>query len=275
MTGDPSAGPQSTERDWAQPRSARVYDYLLGGGHNFAVDRELADRMVAELPGVAHSALVNRAFVRRVVHFMLSAGVRQFLDLGCGIPGVDPVHLIARRAAPECRVVYVDHDELAVAHAELLLEGDEHATVLRADAVDARQVLAEPRVRRMLDFAAPIGLLAIALLHYVPNERDPWGMLAGYRDRLAVGSYLALSHVTRDVSPELVTRAQELMVGSDPVYPRSRVGIERLFTGFDLVDPGLVHPGRWRNPVRPGPTALGDWYFAGVGRKFSSTEGTA
>ncbi|MGW0520150.1 SAM-dependent methyltransferase [Crossiella sp. NPDC003009] len=263
------------QRDWAGPRSARVYDYLLGGGHNFAVDREFADRMVAEMPWVAHSAVVNRAFVRRVVHFMLSAGVRQFLDLGCGIPGVDPVHLVARQAAPETRVVYVDHDELAVAHAELLLDGDEQATVLRADAADPRAVLTAPEVRRMLDFTAPIGLLAIALLHYVPNERDPEGMLTGYANRLAEGSFLALSHATFDVSPEPVKQAQGWMVDSDPVHPRGRDRIEGFFTGFDLVAPGLVHPGQWRNPVRPGPNAVGEWSFAGVGRKTSSTEGTA
>lgn len=273
MSVEHNSGPDPVELDWAVPRSARMYDYLLGGGRNFAADRALADRIVADLPAVAHSAVVNRAFVRRVVQQLAAAGVRQFLDLGSGIPGVDPVHLIAREIDPAARVVYVDHDELAVAHAELLLDGDAHACVLRADAVDAAAVLAAPRLRRLLDFSAPIGVLAIGLLHYVPNERDPRGMLAAYREQLAPGSYLALSHLTADISPEPVSKVQAWMSVSDPVYPRTRAEIAALFTGFDLLDPGLVHPGRWRNPVRPGPHAVGDWMFAGLGRTTTSTEG--
>jgi S-adenosyl methyltransferase len=258
------------ETDQLKPSAARVYDYLLGGAHNFAVDRALADRLLALYPNGAHAARVNRAFMRRAVLFMVEEGIRQFLDLGSGIPTVGNVHEIAQQADPACRVVYVDYEDVAVAHGQLLLEGNDRAAMLQADVAKPEVVLTAPETRTLIDFNEPLGLLAITLFHYLSPAQDPAGMLRRYRDAMAPGSYLAISHAASDLAPTRITEAAEEMRRSsaDNVFPRSRAEVLDLFTGFDLVEPGLVTTSGWRPDwsAAPNTNPESDALYAGVGR---------
>ena len=181
---------------WTGPAAARVYDFYLGGFHNFAADREMgrqAIQMWPELPEIMRS---NRGFLRRAVEFLVDAGVRQFLDLGSGIPTVGNVHEIAQRLAPDTRVVYVDNDPVAVEHSPAILAGDDRTAVVQRDLRDPEAVLADPAVPALLDLSRPVAVLMVAVLHFVPDEDDPAGLVARFRDAVAAGSYLALSHAT-------------------------------------------------------------------------------
>lgn len=269
MEADPGWVPQGL--DTSIPNPARVYDYWLGGAHNFAVDRELGNKIKKIMPGIRDAARLNRAFLRRAVLFMVDSGIDQFLDIGSGIPTVGNVHEIAQRANPRCRVVYVDRERVAVSHAHLMLEGNDHATVIRADLREVDQIFDRPETTRLLDFDRPIGLLMLLLLHFVPDSWNPAGILSRYRDRIAPGSYLALSHVTADAEPTGLTEAvQAYRSTQSQAYPRNREEILRLFTGFDLVDPGLVGCALWR-PEGPGDMSdnpeINTLPYAGVGRK--------
>jgi SAM-dependent methyltransferase len=251
------------------PSAARIYDYLLGGGHNFAADREIAERFEAALPGSREIARLNRAFLRRAVLFMVDAGIRQFLDLGSGVPTVGNVHEIAQRDAPESRVLYVDNDPVAVAHSQLLLEGNDRAAAIEADMCRPETILQTPETERLIDFTEPLGLLMVGVFHFVPDTRNPGQILAGYRDRLAPGSHLALSHFTADTRPEEMAAMVQVMTKSkDPIHPRSRAEFTALFDGFELVEPGIVSTADWR-PESPGDIGDGpgrDQIYAGVGR---------
>jgi hypothetical protein len=250
---------------------ARIYDYLLGGGHNFEGDRKIAQELLARQPEVRAVARNNRAFMRRAVQYMIGRGVRQFLDLGSGVPTAGTVHEIAQDADPAARVVYVDYEEVAIAHSELLLAGSPAAAALLADATDVEAVMASDQARDLLDLTQPVGLLMITLGHYLPPEANPHAAVADYRDRLASGSFLALSHMSTELDalsdPELV---KTMTRTRDHVYPRSRAEILALFDGFDLVEPGLTTTSGWR----PDPGGLAaadgvdhDGLYAGVGRK--------
>jgi hypothetical protein len=254
------------ELDLERPSGARVCDYLLGGGHNFAHDRELAERMLHVQPHAREIVRLNRAFLRRAVLFMVESGVRQFLDLGSGIPTVGNVHEIAQKADPRARVVYVDDEEVAIAHSELILEHNHLATVVRADEAEAGRVL--DHASGLLDFGEPVGLLAVGGFQSVGAE--PWRVLAAYRDLLRSGSYLGLSHVASDMMPREVADVVEVMKGSrDPLFPRSHAEITALFDGFDIVEPGVVPTSSWRPEApydindEPGRSGM----YAGVGRK--------
>jgi len=252
------------------PSVARVYDYLLGGGHNFAADRQFAEQLVAMLPGTRQIATMGRAFLRRVVLFLNSAGVHQFLDIGSGIPTVGNVHELAQQADPEARVVYVDIDPVAVAHSRLILEGDPRTVAIEADLTDPCSVLGHPDARRVLDFSQPIGLLLLGVLNFLPDDRDPNRLLAQYRDALAPGSYIAMSNVTADIRPDEIHAALELMKkGGNQFYPRTREQFTSFFDGLELVKPGVVTFPRWRpdsqTDLTDGPER--DQVFAGVGRK--------
>jgi hypothetical protein len=242
---------------------------MLGGGHNFTVDRERADKVVAIMPNVGQLAIRNRAFLRRAVLTLVEAGVRQFLDIGSGIPTAGNVHEIAQRAAPEARVVYVDIDPVAVAHSELVLQDNDRATAILADMRDPNQILKHAKTQELLDFDAPIGLLMVTIFHYVADSEDPRELMACYRDPLAPGSYLALSHCTTDLNPAMMARMVELTKHTTPFYPRTHAEIAELFTGFELLDPGLVTLARWR--PHPSDDSEGDPgdddMFAGVGIK--------
>ncbi|NUT49622.1 MAG: hypothetical protein HOV94_20280 [Saccharothrix sp.] len=259
--------------DISVPSSARIYDYMLGGGHNFAVDRAVGARLEGSMPGLRNAARVNRAFLGRVVLFMLDQGVRQFLDVGSGIPTVGNVHEVAQSAAPGCRVLYVDRDPVAVAHSELMLVGNDDAAVVQADMREPETILEGAEAHRLLDFDRPIGLLMLLMLHWVPDSADPHALLARYRDALAPGSYLAITHATGDHQGEDLTAATDAIKQSnspDQMNLRSHAEITRMFDGFELVPPGLVGCGEWR-PGGPGDIAahpeMNMLVYAGVGRK--------
>jgi S-adenosyl methyltransferase len=259
------------EIDQFKPSAARLYDYLLGGAHNFAADRALGEKILAKHPDAAAAARLNRAFMRRAVLFMVDQGIRQFLDLGSGIPTVGNVHEIAQHADERCRVVYVDYEDVAVAHGSLLLAGNDRAAMLAADATEPSAVLDAPETKRLIDFSEPVGLLAITLFHYVAPQRDPYGVMRRYRDVLATGSYLGLSHLGNDVATwDLGWILDQTKKDSmDGVYPRSHAEVLDLFTGFELVKPGLVITSRWRPDRRDdaGENEKYDVIYAGVGRK--------
>jgi hypothetical protein len=249
------------------PSAARVYDYLLGGEHNFAADRAVGEKVLRALPNGRRIASSNRAFLRRAVLHMVDQGITQFLDLGSGIPTVGNVHEVAQEADPMCRVVYVDHDEVAVAHSQLILEGNENATVVAADLCQPATVLSAPAVQRLLDFSKPIGLLMVAVFHFVPDEKDPSGVLSRYRDALSASSLLALSHLTADQAPTGMAAVVEAMRNSrDPMYFRSYNEVLAMFDGFELVEPGVVDAPEWRR--EPGCDDTGPrGVYVGVGRK--------
>lgn len=233
------------EVDTRVPNPARVYDYWLDGDHNFQADRELAEQIIRIMPGIRDASRLNRAFLRRVVEFMAAAGIRQFLDIGSGIPTVGNLHEIAQRADPECRVVYVDKDPVAVAHSRLLLDGNDRTMVVRADLREVSRILSE--AGRLLDFGRPVGLFMLLLLHFVPDSWDPAGLVARYRDNLSPGSYLALTHVAADSdTPELTDAIEAYKSTQVQAFPRTHGQVSRLFTGFDLVEPGLVGCAMWR-----------------------------
>ncbi|GAA3438627.1 SAM-dependent methyltransferase [Kutzneria kofuensis] len=258
------------EVDADVPSVARIYDYLLGGSHNFAPDRAMADKLLAVQPNVADIARRNRAFLRRVVQFMVEAGVRQFLDLGSGIPTAGNVHEIAQQAAPGSRVVYVDYEGVAVAHSKLLLAENENAAVVQADVTRPDDVLGAEETRRLIDFSQPVGLLAITIGHYLPPASDPAGVFGRYRDAVARGSYLALTHLTDDFTSLHGDEIVETMKSTqNNVFPRTREQVLELFGDFDLVEPGLVTTSRWHPDygVAPAVDPEEDGLYAGVALK--------
>jgi S-adenosyl methyltransferase len=254
--------------DLERPSAARVYDYLLGGGHNFPSDRAVAERLLRVLPAF-DMARMNRAFLGRTVRFLVDAGIRQFLDLGSGIPTVGNVHEVAQQADPDCRVVYVDCEPVAVAHSELLLEDNDQAAIIQADMREPHTILSSPTTARLIDFAEPVGLLMVGVVQFLPDEDDPWALAAQYRDALAPGSYLALSAFTQDCTPEGMDSAVDVCTATQhPIHPRGREAIMRMFDGFELLEPGVVYTPQWR-PEHP--EDADNWrranMYAGVGYK--------
>ncbi len=266
----PQASWVPTSVDLDKPSAARMYDYLLGGSHNFEVDRDFLEKILRFQPEVKRFAIMNRAFLRRAVLFMLEQGVRQFLDLGSGIPTVGNVHEIAQQVDPDARVVYVDNEHVAVAHGQLLLADNDRAEIVQADITRPALVLTDPVTRRVLDFDRPIGLLAITIGHYVLDEQDPRAVFASYRDALPSGSYLALTHLTDDFT---VVKGDELAdtmrKSQNSVRARGREEILEFFGDFELVEPGLVTTSRWRPERAPeaDDQAEKDGLYAGVARK--------
>ncbi len=257
------------EIDIERPSVARMYDYYLGGSHNFAVDRAAAQAMVAAVPEAPLMAQANRAFLRRAVQFLVDRGVRQFLDIGSGIPTVGNVHEIAQRAAPDARVVYVDVDPVAVAHSREILAGNDAATVVQEDLRHPRRILAHPDVRRLLDLDQPVAVLVVAVLHFVPDADRPAELLRTLRDALAPGSWLVLSQASADgrgdderAEAEAVYRRTD-----NPLWIRSRAELTEFFDGFELVEPGVVWVPQWR-PESPDSTedAERSAFIGGVGR---------
>ncbi|GHF84600.1 SAM-dependent methyltransferase [Streptomyces thermodiastaticus] len=250
---------------------ARMYDAMLGGEHNFAIDREAVAAFTAIDPQVRTLARANRAFLQRAVRFLVDAGVRQFIDLGSGIPTQGNVHEVAQSAAPGSRVVYVDNDPVAVAHSEALLDGNPDATIVAADIRRPADILSAPQVRDLIDFEQPVAVLMITILHFITAEEDPAGIVAAFRDAVAPGSWLALTHATDDDRPDTAAAVGQLYRdrATSPVTARSHAEITALFDGFELVEPGLVHLPLWRPD--PQERIPGDprryWVYAGVGRK--------
>lgn len=255
------------------PSVARMYDYFLGGAHNFAVDRRAAQAAMRVYPSLAAAARVNRSFLGRAVRFVAGYGIDQFLDLGSGIPTLGNVHEVAQRANPDARVVYVDSEPVAVAHSASMLAGNPRAVAIQADLRQPAQVLDHPAVRGLLDRERPVAVLTVAVLHFVPESDDPVGILAQYREAFPAGSCLVLSHGSADGLPRTALQASGDVraIYSDtttPIAVRDRARITELFDGYELADPGVVPVMEWRpdpgKPEEPDP-----WIsiYAGVGRR--------
>ncbi len=239
------------EIDTTVAHPARVYDCWLGGGANFAVDRKAAEQTAAADPSVLPGVRANRAFLGRAVRYLAGdAGMRQFLDIGTGIPGRDNVHQVAQRTAPDARIVYADNDPIVLAHAhELLTSTPEGACAyIYADLRDTDKILRE--AAKTLDFGQPIALMLLMILQYIPDADDPHAIAARLVDALPAGSYLTASDVTNDIDPRGVARASQRLnqhlSPAAPLTPRGRAEIMRFFTGLDMIEPGLVQLPRWR-----------------------------
>ncbi|ASU79443.1 hypothetical protein CDG81_15440 [Actinopolyspora erythraea] len=242
---DPSRLPSDVDLEKAS--AARCYDYYLGGSHNFEVDRELARKVESRVPHVKPLAQDNRAFLRRAVRYCLRRGIRQFLDIGSGIPTVGNVHEIAQGLDPEARVLYVDNEPVAVAHSRTILADNDRADVVQADLADSDGILGSEQAARLLDPERPIAVMMVALFHFVPDSARPAEILRSYHEWMAPGSFLGFSHVTSDHYPELLQSIIDLYAdSSNPVTSRSHDEIRELLTDFELVDPGLVYVPEWR-----------------------------
>jgi SAM-dependent methyltransferase len=264
MSDWPSAAPEPKSDDplgIRYPNTARVWNYHLRGKDNFAADRQAAEA-VEEMskkigvPPAAHTAIEGRHLLQRMVDYLLGQGVRQFLDLGSGLPNMANTHQVAHRTAPEARIVYADIDPMVSTHATALMAGSNVIT-LQADLREPEQVLSHPRVRDLIDFGQPVGIMFICVLHCLWDKEDPWAVVREFRDAVPPGSYLALSHMTNEAHPQgaqaLFQMTQDLHWNT-PLISRSRTDIMRFFDGFTLVEPGLVTPAQWRtdldNPLR-------------------------
>jgi hypothetical protein len=264
------AGWREAGVDPTKPSIARVYDYWLGGSHNFVADRELAEAMATLDPWIPAACKANREFLSRAVRFLAKQGIRQFLDVGSGIPTVGNVHEVAQREAPTSTVVYVDRDPVAVAEGRELLASDENTTVVQADIREPGRILSHPEVTRLIDFREPVGVVLVAILHFVLDADDPHGIVAQFREAVVNGSYLAISHATGQDNPELAAAAERLYNdrGADG-QARPPDEITRFFGGWAITEPGLVYAPLWR-PDQPeavpgNPEQF--WFLAGTARK--------
>ncbi|HEV2255495.1 MAG TPA: SAM-dependent methyltransferase [Streptosporangiaceae bacterium] len=270
--GGSGAGPAGINT--SVPNVARIYDYILGGKDNFAADRRAAQQLLAALPDIAGVVRDNRSFIGRVVRFLAGeAGVRQFLDLGAGLPTQDSVHKMAHAIAPDARVVYVDNDPVVCSHGQALLGLGGTVGVVLGDLRRPAEILRHPEVLARLDFSQPVGVLCVCALHFVPDEEKPHQIIAEYRDYLAPGSYLAITHgitaPTPEDDPDGVVQSVTNVYrnASAQIHVRSTKEIERFFDGFEIIDPGVVWTADWRPD--PGTRAAGrrDSLHGGVGRK--------
>jgi len=259
--------------DTTKPHSARMYDYYLGGKDNFAADRATAEKAMQSWGGVRTAVRENRAFLGRAVrHLVSEAGIRQFLDIGTGLPSANNVPEVAQATAPACRVVYVDNDPIVLAHARVLLRGHPQGRTayIEADLREPEKILATPQVRGTLDLSQPVALMLVAILHFLPDEDNPATVVAALLDALPAGSYLVASHVTPEHDPAGVTGlVRAYQQGGIPAQARTADDFAELaFSGLEMIDPGLVLVSEWR-PAGIGPRPLPsevNWY-GGIGRK--------
>lgn len=255
--------------DTSVPHGYRVYDYWLGGRNNFEVDRAAAEQVIAAYPRVVVGVRAQRAFLGRVVRYLAAeAGIRQFLDIGTGLPSLENTHEVAQRAAPESRVVYVDNDPVVLMHARsLLVSSPEGATdFLDADLRDPGKILAE--AARTLDFGQPVAVLLLGILHSISDEENPHQIVRRLVNATPSGSYLAISQIANDVAAQATRAMQAYNTRVDvPVTPRSQAEVARFFSGLDLLEPGLVQLHRWRPRAEVPGTDLEIPNYGGVGRK--------
>jgi hypothetical protein len=235
--------------DSSVPHIARVYDYWLGGKDNFAADRELGERTLEAYPNLVFSVRANRAFLARAVRFLAAEmGIRQFLDIGTGIPTANNTHEVAQRVAPEARIVYVDNDPIVLSHARALLTSKPEGACayLDADLRDPDAILAE--AADTLDFRAPVAVMLVAVAHFVGDDAEAGAIVNGLMDACVPGSFLAISHAASDIDTEQQTEMVRRLNQSvaEKATLRDRAGVARLFDGFELVEPGVVRTAEWR-----------------------------
>ncbi len=255
--------------DAEAPNVARMYDFMLGGKDNYACDRQAVGMLTQMAPEAPLRARQNREFLGRAVRYVAGQGVSQFLDVGAGLPTQDNVHQVARMAVPDARTVYVDNDPVVLAHARALLSTDSGTTVVAGDVREPVAILGDPQTRAQLDFARPVCVLLVAVLHFVPDSDLPDRIVAAFRDAIAPGSYLILSHASMDGAPP----AEAARVGdaeavyeqaTAPLIMRDTKQVTALLDGFSVVDPGIVHVTDWRSAA---PSRGFDAFLAAVGRK--------
>jgi hypothetical protein len=270
----PERAPDSDELGQDRPHSARMYDYFLGGKTNYAVDRKAAEEMLRHLPTVGMTWRANRSFMHRATRFLAAeCGIRQFIDIGTGIPTTPNLHEVAQQAAPDSRVVYVDNDPIVRIYADELLNSSpqEATSYVQADATDPDAVLAAVEEAGCLDLTRPVGLCLHALMHFIPDERDAHHVVRTLIDRLAPGSYLSLSHATADFDPSSWEAIVDVYVrAGTPTQVRSQSEVLRFFEDLVLAEPGVVVAHRWRPEPASGPSLANDAQvslYAGVARK--------
>ncbi|MCT9006866.1 SAM-dependent methyltransferase [Streptomyces rhizosphaerihabitans] len=270
----PESGRGSTPIDTSKPHPARMYDYYLGGKDHYPVDAEAAEQVLGHTPDARTFARANRLFMHRTVRVLArDHGVRQFLDIGTGVPTEPNLHQIAQAEAPECRVVYADNDPIVLAHARALLHGTPEGRVayLQADVREPKAVLESDETRTTLDFDQPIALSLCALMHFVPDEHGAYEIVRELIEALPSGSFLTLSHGTTDFDPEGMARTQDVYVRAGiPIQLRSGTRIARFFDGLELLPPGLAVTHRWHpEPDQPlaGITDAQAGFYGGVARK--------
>ena len=241
--------------DTTRPHPARRYNYWLGGKDNFAVDRESGDAIAAAMPSIRIATLENRRFLQRAVRFVAEQGVRQFLDIGTGLPTADNTHEVAQSIDPAARVVYADNDPLVLAHARALLTGSRRGTTayLDADLRDPQRILGDPVLRDTLDLSRPVALMLVAILHFIRDDEHPREILDQLVGALAPGSYLVVSHATWDYLPDEVTAELQRSNADGRFRPRSAEQVATLLDGLDLVEPGIVPVSRWHAADAPRP----------------------
>ena len=261
-----------SEIDTSRPHTARMYDYYLGGKDNYAVDQEAAEEVLRAAPEVREIARHNRAFLQRVVRFLVrDRGIRQIIDVGTGIPTAGNVHEVAHQIDPGVRVVYVDNDPIVHVHANALLTGAETTGIVLADLREPGAILANPTIGRLIDFSQPVAVLLIAILHFLTDDEDPAGVIATFRSFMPNGSYLAISHVTGDFRPQAAADAAAVYDrATSAATLRRHAAISAFFDGFELEEPGLVQVPRWRPDHRPPRNLDKIWIHGGVGRKTST-----
>ncbi len=276
MSTMPEPPPVPPGVDPTKPSPARIYDYVLGGTYNFPVDREAAERIRTRSPDLKDAAWVNRGFHQRAARWMATEqGIRQFVDIGSGLPTQSNTHGVVQKAIPDAHVVYVDNDPMVRAYASEFLSGNGTTAVITADLREPDSILNAPALRALIDFGRPVGLLMTAVLHFVADDADPWALAARYVAALAPGSYLALSHITHEgLPPRLVEEGVQVYQQASGVYPRSREQIERFFTGLELVppypgaEPAITHIGLWGAEDPELADSDGShWWFGGVARR--------
>lgn len=262
MRGDHRAVP-----DFQVPSPARMYDYYLGGKENFLADREAAEKVIAAYPETRTLARANRRFLTRAVWFLAEHGIRQYIDLGTGLPTSPNVHEVARQVRPDARVVYVDNDRTVTTLSRALCAAHDGVTVVDGDIRYPQEFLADRRLTELIDFSEPVAILCVSVFHFIRENENPREIVASLRWRMAPGSYLALSHAATDGIDQHVLSEIEAVYedAAAPAVPRSAAGIQEFFTGLELVEPGLVDVSQWRPDRRARATKIR--ILAGVGRK--------
>jgi S-adenosyl methyltransferase len=262
--------------DPTRPSPVRVYDYFLGGNNNFPVDREAAERLKARVPDVVDAMLANRGFHGRAATWIARQGVRQFIDIGAGLPTRNNTHEAVRKVLPEARVVYVDHDPMVASCSGPLLPPDGTTTLVTADWRDPDAVLGDPGLRRLIDLARPAGVLMTTMPGFMPDAADPWGLVARYMEAMAPGSYLALSHGTYDkIPPNMIFAGREVLANmTERVHLRSKADVERFFDGLELVPPYtgadrvMTYAGLWgAEDIEAADTEGSRGIYCGVARR--------
>ncbi|MFF3671434.1 SAM-dependent methyltransferase [Microtetraspora malaysiensis] len=257
------------EFDPNTPNAARMYDYYLGGKDNFPSDRAAAEQVLRYVPEIPIGIRENRAFLQRAVRFLAEQGVRQFLDIGAGLPTQQNVHQVVAEVAPEARTVYVDNDPQVLVHARALLQDSPQVVVVEGDLRQPGEIMNHPEVRGHLNFDEPIAVLLLAIVHFIPDSDDPLGIIAQIRSALPPGSHMVISHVAVDERPESAPPVEGIYRRASAQFvARVSSEIEPFFDGLDMVEPGVVNLHEWRpdSPVlAPRLETVKSYFLCGVG----------